>query len=109
MIDFKPFTSSDWMGLAGAENFPDGSEPLIAWFKMDGFDASAVIDAHGLTVSVDAPIQEENEFGETITHEETEQIDYIWTDPSRALRAAPLLNPEMTEAELLALNPQVSP
>ena len=29
MNKMKPFTQSDWWELAGAERFPDGSEPLI--------------------------------------------------------------------------------
>ena len=40
----KPFTRSDWCGLAGAEKFPDGSEPWVGYYGL----LTVVVDRHGL-------------------------------------------------------------
>jgi len=50
VIEFRPFTANDWMGLAGAESFDDGAAPLVADLKVDGYEALAVIDRGGLTL-----------------------------------------------------------
>lgn len=44
MNKMKPFTKYDWYELAGAERFPDGSEPLVGRYgKM-----IVVVDRNGL-------------------------------------------------------------
>jgi hypothetical protein len=48
MIAMRPFSRCDWFGLAGAECFADGSDPLIGDLLIDGCDASVVLDATGL-------------------------------------------------------------
>lgn len=40
----KPFTRSDWCGLAGAEKFPDGSEPWVGYYGL----LTVVVDCNGL-------------------------------------------------------------
>lgn len=40
----KPFTRSDWCGLAGAEKFPDGSEPWVGYYGL----LTVVVDRNGL-------------------------------------------------------------
>jgi hypothetical protein len=53
---FKTFDDTDWMGMAGATRFADGSEPLVNYdLKIDGLDACAVIDANGFYLMVMSP------------------------------------------------------
>ena len=60
MVKLRPFSKSDWMGFAGAEEFEDGSEPLIGEIRvaddwpenlesMDG-GVVVVVDANGIEV-----------------------------------------------------------
>lgn len=51
-LAFRPFSEFDWYGLAGAESFPDGSEPRIADLEVDGVPSAAVHDASGLTILI---------------------------------------------------------
>jgi hypothetical protein len=88
MINLKPFTNSDWQGLAGASPFADGSEPLLGEAKVDGDAATIVLDGEGLCVSI------QNEEGD-------ELCSFHW-DGLAAARAVALLNPEMSKAELAA-------
>jgi hypothetical protein len=55
----KPFTKEDWYGLAGAERFDDGSEPLIATFKVTnwpnldpaaGGEVTMTVDKEGIQI-----------------------------------------------------------
>jgi hypothetical protein len=50
--EFKRFTKNDWMGLAGAEPFADGSDPLLASIVVDGHEALAIYDASGLFIDI---------------------------------------------------------
>ena len=68
MIELRPFTKNDWYGFAGAEPFPDDSEPLIGEmggidYDLDGtpvtVDAIVILDARGLCI-----IFSEEEIGE---------------------------------------------
>lgn len=54
LVTFAPFTSNAWMAFSGAESFADGSDPLIACFKSGSFNAVAIVDAHGLTITLDS-------------------------------------------------------
>lgn len=47
-VPWRAFTQNDWNGLAGAEPFPDGSDPFIAEITVDGHVGFAVHDASGL-------------------------------------------------------------
>jgi hypothetical protein len=111
-VKFAPFTKNDWMGLGGAEAFPDGSVPLIGYFVLStedyDLDAMAVIDANGLTIQVEVPCSEEGDCGEMVDHEETETLEYVWTGPG-AFRAIAFLRPTMAEGDLLLLNPTSRP
>lgn len=40
----KPFTRGDWCALAGAEKFPDGSEPWVGYYGL----LTVVVDRNGL-------------------------------------------------------------
>jgi len=96
MLTWHEFTKQDWVGMAGAESFPGREEPLMAEMtvlvrKGEGgikVPALAVLDAQGLCVVWD------DEDGVNVT--------YAWRSPYVA-RAAVMLKPEMTEAELRAL------
>jgi hypothetical protein len=61
----RPFTKEDWYGLAGAERFPDGTEPLIGevavinWPELEEFGpekgqslskATLIVDARGVSL-----------------------------------------------------------
>lgn len=95
-VKFNPFTATDWMGFAGAENFSDGAEPLIGYLEVDGFDAIAILDGAGLHVSWDIPVEaDEDEDGEEVLHEETETIGFSFPN-AYATRALAALRPEMT-------------
>lgn len=50
VIEFRDFTQTDWLGLAGAVPFPDGSEPRIGDLEVDGIPALAIVDAEGLSI-----------------------------------------------------------
>lgn len=45
MEQMRPFNKYDWYELAGAERFPDGSEPLVASY---GDNTSVIVDKHGV-------------------------------------------------------------
>ncbi len=48
---WREFTDIDWMGLAGAERFDDGSEPLIREdLTVDGLEATAILDNNGFGI-----------------------------------------------------------
>lgn len=51
-VVFRPFTSEDWFGLAGATSWGEGMPPLLGEIKVDGVDAIAVLDAEGLSIIV---------------------------------------------------------
>lgn len=55
-VRLRPFTKSDWYGLAGAEPFADGSEPLLGECRVTDvegtWDAMVVLDGNGLVVDV---------------------------------------------------------
>lgn len=57
VLGFRRFDKVDWYGLAGAERFLDGSEPLVAYAPMDGrpddewSGLEFVIDGKGIGVS----------------------------------------------------------
>ena len=91
MLDFKPFSKTDWMGLAGAECFPNGSEPRIAPIEIDGFEASIVHDATGLTI-----IFEPESPGES-------ELYLLSIDPEDGSS-----HPEDVDAALASLCPEVS-
>lgn len=50
ILGFRRFTKVDWYGMAGAESFLDGSDPLIFYGPedADGFGWYAIIDASGI-------------------------------------------------------------
>lgn len=80
MIAFRVFTPEDWMGLAGAEPFEDGTSPLLADLLVDGFHAAAVIDRGGLTIML-------------------EGVE-LRLEGANAPRAVALLRPEISTLEL---------
>lgn len=45
---WREFDEVDWFGLAGAESFPGGEEPLVAYIRVDGLETEAVLDARGI-------------------------------------------------------------
>lgn len=47
-MQLKPFTKTDWYGLAGAERFENGDEPLVAYF--DAPSAVVIHDMRGIQV-----------------------------------------------------------
>jgi len=92
-VDFKPFTKTDWYGLAGAESFSDGSAPLIGYFenlRMVPFNDSdgnpdlafnsgmIVVDRNGISVMFT------NEDGEGVDFASQAGID----DPIKARQVA---------------------
>jgi len=103
-VKFAPFQSTDWMGYAGCEAFPDGSEPIIGYLEVDGNLAVAILDGIGLGVHVEVPTGDDEEM-----HEETETEEYYWDGPAAGGRALAFLRPEMASGDLLALNPTVKP
>jgi hypothetical protein len=104
MINFNAFCSPDWFCFAGSEKFPDGSDPLIGYLRVDGFDAIAIVDASGLHISWDVPVpSDEDEEGNPVEHEEHETNEADWRVLPYAARAIALLKPVMTVAELQAL------
>lgn len=112
-VKFNPLTKNDWMGVAGAEPFPDGSEPLVGYFafttEFGDCDAMAIIDATGLTIQIEVPcVDMDPETLEEEVHEETETIEYVWNGPA-AFRAIAFLRPTMAEGDLLLLNPSHHP
>lgn len=50
MLDFRPFTASDWTGYSSAERFQNGHPPAIAELAVDGHHAIAIWDRAGMTV-----------------------------------------------------------
>lgn len=90
-MHFKPFTSADWDTFGGCEEFDNGSEPLITWFKLThdaetaDSDAAAVIDGCGLAIAVDGGC-----------------VEYMFSAPFAA-RAVAMLRDGMTVTELEAL------
>jgi len=99
MISYKPFSPSDWYGFAGAERFEDGAEPLLGELKVDDFDAIIIIDASGVHISWDVPVEPEDDGTQ---HEETltNTADF---DAAHASRAVALLKSEMTTDSLRQL------
>jgi hypothetical protein len=55
LIAFRPFSREDWFGLAGAEDFADGSPPQIAELRLDGDLCTVILDRNGLVVLADDP------------------------------------------------------
>lgn len=50
-MELKEFDKFDWYGMAGAEPFADGSEPLIGHATNEsGESFTIVVDAHGVQV-----------------------------------------------------------
>lgn len=99
-IEMKPFCSTDWMGFAGAERFEDGAEPMIGYILVDDFDAIVILDANGLHISWDIPVEaDEDAEGAPVLHEETETLGFSFSG-SFALRALAGLKASMTMIEL---------
>lgn len=56
MAGFTKFDKIDWDGMAGAEPFADGSDPLICYeIKVDDLETWAVIDGHGFYLEIMTP------------------------------------------------------
>lgn len=98
-INYKPFSPSDWYGFAGAERFEDGAEPLLGELTVDGHDALVIVDAAGVHVSWDVPVEEEDDGTQ---HEETVTHEAHW-DAAHASRAVALLKAVMTADSLRQL------
>lgn len=51
-IKMKPFTKNDWYTFAGAENFEDGSEPLIGEIEIiqEPIEAAVVFDNNAIEI-----------------------------------------------------------
>jgi hypothetical protein len=61
--DLRPFEKHDWYGWAGAQNFPDGSEPLIGEVQVTNWPeedfeggrsmpaATIIVDAQGISIN----------------------------------------------------------
>jgi hypothetical protein len=100
MLDFKRFGESDWMGFAGAEQFPNGGAPLIAEMQLDdntGVDKTGIVivDASGICIHVtDARGEDLGTF-----HVPTvDPLGMAWT-----LNAVLALEPRMSTLQLDAL------
>lgn len=96
MITMREFTKNDWTGMAGAERFKGGAEPLIGEMKIDSglADATVVFDANGLSIEVYQPAVEESGFY---------LFSFSIEDLALAGRALALLESEMTMEQLRAL------
>lgn len=103
-INYKPFSSSDWIGLAGAERFEGNGEPLLGELSVDGHDALVIVDKNGVHVSWDVPVEEDAE-GEQ--HEETVMNEAIW-DAAHASRAVARLERVTTSEQLRILGAKLS-
>ena len=90
MEQMRPFTKYDWYELAGAERFPDGSEPLVGRYGK----LTVCVDRNGLQAWLEE--MENNVF--VIEASEAFRDITVGTGNLILERAA-----QMTEAELIAL------
>jgi len=59
----RDFTEDDARAWAGAESFPDGSEPMIGELKIDGKDSIVIIDRCFIMVYCWIDSKEEFKYG----------------------------------------------
>lgn len=79
---FRPFNEYDWYGLAGANKFPDGHEPLIAetdlaQIVISPTDEGNKLDLQVLCYAEDGPKSEEAVFDQEFPFEDLSSISDI--------------------------------
>lgn len=67
---FKPFDKEDWYGLAGANKFPDGHEPLIAETDLTQIVISPTDEGNKLDLQVLCYAEDGPEFEEVVYDQE---------------------------------------
>lgn len=88
MITWARFSDMDWMGMAGASRFADGTDPLVSYdVHVDGAEALAVFDANGITILV--------------LNDEGEELGLFSLRGDGAARAVALLPADTTGAALV--------
>jgi hypothetical protein len=64
MATLKRFDKVDWMGMAGAEPFADGSDPFVAYdVKVDELDTVVIVDGTGVAIQILTPEGEDVSYG----------------------------------------------
>jgi len=96
-MKMREFRENDWDGLAGAEKFPDGSNPLLGEGEFtNGEKYLLVVDANGVTFFMEV----ENDEGEIYDTELTKAVDFPSPREARAWLGClnlDKLNPEFIE------------